>query len=119
MKREIGLASVVLATLAAAAEAATLYAGPVNLSSGSAELQCLVQNVSKDRRHVQVAAIAFDGTVEVSDEFDLDPLEATKIDATSALLCRFEVKGGKNTIRATACVFPTGGVGCIATEAAR
>ena len=102
--------------MAGSAEAATWYAGPLWISPGD-QIVCAAMNVSeKDVKRLLVEANIVDGPVTAELQ-PAGPKEiATAADTNGsnfarAGYCRFEFKGSKKSIRATACVRSGDGFG--------
>ncbi len=105
--------------LSGAAQAATLWAGPL-FSSAETSLLCSASNVGDKMLVVTIEVLDFEGTVLGRDEVTLQPGESQGrgFPNDGEALCRFTVPGSRANVRATAAIFEAGR-GSIAAVPAR
>jgi hypothetical protein len=89
---------------AGSARAAELWAGPLN--PAPAFLDCLAANVSKKPLEIQIEILSSTGVSVGGTTVTVAPGASSGIGAGvgNPRLCKFTFKGGKKSVRATACV---------------
>jgi hypothetical protein len=104
------------------ARAVTLVTSPLQLNGATTRLSCQILNVTTKQLTTRFRALDPDGDlVEDSGEFVLpagQEFSSSFALGTGASHCTFEVKGSRNSVRASACVLQSG-VGCTGVAEAR
>jgi len=107
--------------LGSASEAATLFTAPLEIDfagDSDVSLVCIANNVSTKTREITIDVINIDGvsintvTESVAPGARLGVTQDSENGNATPSHCKFNVKGNKSSVRASACIFRTG-PGCI------